>query len=151
MLPDYAECLPPSAVEKLKKVSKKTWVSKKIPDEWRNAMTLPLHKKGSSTDPLSCRSISLLRIWYKIMKGTTTDRLLSHKERTMRRKLYGLRPRRSMTDQVHVVKQMTANRNSYQQPAYVASFDFAVRLIRLIRSSFMTHCEKSGFAANTSD
>ena len=42
------------------------WIYGEIPEEWRTAVVIPVHKKGDRHNPDNYRGISLLNIGYKI-------------------------------------------------------------------------------------
>ncbi|KAK6743157.1 hypothetical protein RB195_010427 [Necator americanus] len=54
--------LPPSGIREMTKIIRSIWIDEKIPDSWRHAIIIPLHKKLSVTDPRNYRGISLLRV-----------------------------------------------------------------------------------------
>jgi len=46
-----------------------------IPEEWRTAFVIPIHKKGDRNNPDNYRGISLLNTRYKIYSKITAKRL----------------------------------------------------------------------------
>jgi len=42
------------------------WIYGDIPEEWRTAIVIPIHKKGDRNNPDNYRGISLLNTGYKI-------------------------------------------------------------------------------------
>jgi len=42
------------------------WIYGDIPEEWRTAIVMPIHKKGERNNPDNYRGISLLNTGYKI-------------------------------------------------------------------------------------
>ncbi|KAK6764817.1 hypothetical protein RB195_024948 [Necator americanus] len=57
--------LSPSGIREMTKIIRSIWIDERIPDSWRHAIIIPLHKKLSVTDPRNYRGISLLRVMYK--------------------------------------------------------------------------------------
>ncbi|KAK6729371.1 hypothetical protein RB195_006431 [Necator americanus] len=47
------------------KIIRSIWIDERIPDSWRHAIIIPLHKELSVTDPRNYRGISLLRVMCK--------------------------------------------------------------------------------------
>ncbi|KAK6763048.1 hypothetical protein RB195_023663 [Necator americanus] len=62
---EMLEYLPPSGIREMKKIIRSIWINERISDSWRHAITIPLHKKLSVTDPRHYRGISLLHFMYK--------------------------------------------------------------------------------------
>ena len=51
------------------------WIYGDIPEEWRTAIVIPVHKKGDRNNPDNYRGISLLNTGYKIYSKITAKRL----------------------------------------------------------------------------
>ena len=51
-----------------------------LPQSWREATVIPLHKKGSRTSPTNYRPISLLSVVAKVQERIVNDRLYQHIE-----------------------------------------------------------------------
>ncbi|KAK6737644.1 hypothetical protein RB195_020013 [Necator americanus] len=98
--------LPPSGIREMKKMIRLIWIDERIPDSWRHAIIIPLHKKLSVTDPKNYRGISLLRVMYKVLERIILDRLIKHREETTRDEQAGFRPGRSTIDQVFIVRRV---------------------------------------------
>ncbi|KAK6728397.1 hypothetical protein RB195_005816 [Necator americanus] len=55
------------------KIIRSVWINERIPDSWRHAIIIPLHKKLSVTDPRDYRGISLLRVINKVLERIILD------------------------------------------------------------------------------
>ncbi|KAK6742342.1 hypothetical protein RB195_009920 [Necator americanus] len=93
--------LSPSGIREMTKIIRSIWISERIPDSWRHAIIIPIHKKLSVTDPRNYRGISLLRVMYKVLERIILDRLIKHREETTRDEQAGFCPGRSTIDQLH--------------------------------------------------
>ena len=51
------------------------WIYGEIPEEWRTAVVIPVHKKGDRHNPDNYRGISLLNTGYKIYSKIIAKRL----------------------------------------------------------------------------
>jgi len=51
------------------------WIYGDIPEEWRTAIVIPIHKKEDRNNPDNCRGISLLNTVYKIYSKIIEKRL----------------------------------------------------------------------------
>jgi hypothetical protein len=51
------------------------WNKEQLPDEWKESITVPIHKKGNKTDCNNYRGISMLSTPYKILLIILLSRL----------------------------------------------------------------------------
>ena len=51
------------------------WNKEELPEEWKESVIVPIHKKGDKTDCINYRSISLLPTTYKILSNILLSRL----------------------------------------------------------------------------
>lgn len=58
------------------KVCQKTWQEKQMPGSWKEAIIIPLNKKGDKTDCSNYRGISLLNTAYKVFSKVLLSRLI---------------------------------------------------------------------------
>ncbi|KAK6734569.1 hypothetical protein RB195_018015 [Necator americanus] len=115
---------PPSGIREMTKIIRSIWIDGRIPDSWRHAIIIPLHKKLSVTDPKNYRGISLLRVMYKVLERIILDRLIKHREETTRDEQAGFRPGRSTIDQVFIVRRAIEIWQRYSKPMQLAFLDF---------------------------
>ncbi|KAK6748090.1 hypothetical protein RB195_000986 [Necator americanus] len=116
--------LPPSGIREMTKIIRSIWIDERIPDSWRHAIIIFLHKKLSVTDPRNYRGISLLRVMYKVLERIILDRLMKHREETMRDEQAGFRPGRSTIDQVFIVGRVIEIWQRYSKLMQIAFLDF---------------------------
>ncbi|KAK6755796.1 hypothetical protein RB195_014283 [Necator americanus] len=91
--------LPPSRILEMTKITRSISIDEKIPDSWRHAIIVPLHKKLSVTEPSNYHGISLLRVMYKYLERIILGRLIRHREETTRDEQAGFCSGRSTIDQ----------------------------------------------------
>ena len=83
-------------VEWLHRIVNRAWKSGMVPDDWRKALVVPVHKKGSKLHCKNYRGISLLSIPGKVyakipekrIRDVTEDKILDE-QGAFRKKLYG--------------------------------------------------------------
>ncbi len=77
------------------------WRQGEIPDEWRKAAVLPLHKgTGNKDECCKYRAISLLSEPSKIYGKIMTDRLMQVSKKKVSDKQLGFRRRKNCVDQI---------------------------------------------------
>ncbi|PNF26628.1 hypothetical protein B7P43_G09369 [Cryptotermes secundus] len=60
---------------KIHKLITSIWHKEKLPDQWKESIIIPVHKKGDKTDCSNYRGISLLSTSYKIVSNILLSRL----------------------------------------------------------------------------
>ncbi|KAK6757572.1 hypothetical protein RB195_015407 [Necator americanus] len=113
--------LPPSGIREMTKIIRSIWINERIPDSWRHAIIIPLHKKLSVTDPRNYRGVSLLRVMYKVLERIIPDRLIKHREETTRDEQAGFR---ATIDQVFIVRRVIEIWQGCSKPMQLAFLDF---------------------------
>ncbi|KAK6749724.1 hypothetical protein RB195_001996 [Necator americanus] len=121
---EILKCLAPSEIREMTEIIRSIWIDERIPDSWKYAIIVPLHKKLSVTDPRNYRGISLLRVMYKVLERIILDRLIKHREETTRDEQAGFRPGRSTFDQVFNVRRVIEIWQRYSKPMQLAFLDF---------------------------
>ena len=56
------------------------WNKEELPEEWKESIIVPIHKKGDKTDCNNYRGISLLSTTYKILSNILLSRLIPYAE-----------------------------------------------------------------------
>jgi len=54
------------------------WKKEKLPEEWKESIIVPIHKKGDKTDCNNYRGISLLPTTYKVSSNILLSRLIPY-------------------------------------------------------------------------
>ena len=54
------------------------WKKEKLPEEWKESIIVPIHKKGDNKDCNNYRGISLLPTTYKILSNILLSRLVPY-------------------------------------------------------------------------
>ncbi|KAJ4434340.1 hypothetical protein ANN_22899 [Periplaneta americana] len=94
------------------------------PEEWQEAIIIPIFKKGDRRDCGNYRGISLLNTGYKIYSKIITNRLAVITENILLEEQHGFRKNRSCIDCVFSISQMIEKNREYNIPTYIAFIDY---------------------------
>jgi hypothetical protein len=81
------------------------WNNEELPDQWKESITVPLHKKSDKTDCNNYRGISLLSTPYKILTNILLSRLSPYIDEIIGDHQCGFRRNRLTTDQIFCICQ----------------------------------------------
>ena len=82
------------------------WNKEELPEEWKESIIVPIHKKGDKTDFNNYRGISLLPTTYKILSNILLSRLTPYAEEITGDHQCGSRRNRSSTDHLFCIREM---------------------------------------------
>jgi hypothetical protein len=82
------------------------WNKEELPEEWRDPVTVPIHKKGDETDCNNYRGIAHLPTTYKILSNILLSRLIPYEEEIMGDYQCGFQRNRSTTDHIFCIRQI---------------------------------------------
>ena len=79
--PKFLQEIIDEVTEPLSILFNKTLKEDKIPEQWRLANVVPLHKKGTKSNPENYRPISLTSVVSKLMEKIVRDKIMVHMEK----------------------------------------------------------------------
>jgi hypothetical protein len=82
------------------------WNKEELPQQWKESITVPIHKKGDKTDCNNYRGISLLSTAYKILSNILLARLTPCVNEVIGDHQCGFRRNRSTTDKLLYIRQI---------------------------------------------
>jgi hypothetical protein len=82
------------------------WSKEELPQQWKESITVPIHKKGDKTDCNNYRGISLLTTAYKILSNILLARLTPHANEVIGDHQCGFRHNRSTTNHIFYIRQI---------------------------------------------
>ena len=100
------------------------WNYGDIPEEWRTAIVIPIHKKGDRNNPDNYRGISLLNTGYKIYSKNIAKRLTAIAEVLLLEEQNGFRKGRSCMDCIFSASQIIEKHREFNIPTYIGFIDF---------------------------
>jgi len=82
------------------------WKKEKLPEEWKESIIVPIHKKGDKRDCNNYRGISLLPTTYKILSNILLSRLTPYAKEIIGEHQCGFRRNRSTIDHIFCIRQI---------------------------------------------
>jgi len=95
-----------------------------LPEEWKESIIVPIHKKGDKRDCNNYRDISLLTTTYKILSSILLSRLIPYAEETTGDHQCGFRRSRSTTDHIFCIRQILEKKWEYNEAVHQLFIDF---------------------------
>ena len=90
------------------------WKKEKLPEEWKESIIVPIHKKGDKTDCNNCRGISLLPTTYKILSNILFSRLIPYAKEIIGDLQCGFRRNKSTIDHIFCIRQILEKKMGIQ-------------------------------------
>jgi hypothetical protein len=109
--------------EKIYKLIIAIWNKEKLPEEWKESIIVPIHKKGDKTDCNNYRGISLLPITYKILANILLSRLIPYAEEITGDHQGGFRHNRSTTDHIFCIRQVLEKKWEHNEAVHQLFID----------------------------
>jgi hypothetical protein len=96
------------------------WNKKELPDQWKESIIVPIHKKGEETVCNNYCGISLLSTSYKILSNILLSRLGPYTEVIIGDHQRGFRSNRPTTDQIFCIHQILEKKNGITKRQYIS-------------------------------
>ena len=94
------------------------WKKEKLPEEWKESIIVPIHKKGDKTDCNNYRGLSLLRTTYKILSNILLSRLTPYAKEIIGDHQCGFQRNRSTIDHIFCIRQILEKKWEYNEEVY---------------------------------
>lgn len=120
------------------------WNREHVPQDWKDAVVVPVHKKGARTDCSNYRGISLLSIAGKILTSIIRSRLSEVYEANLREEQAGFRSGRGCVDQIFNLRQVFERRIRHGRPFGALFVDFSAAFDSVHRESLWAALRKAG-------
>jgi hypothetical protein len=91
---------------KIHKLICSVWKEEELPQQWKQSIIIPIHKKGDKTDCNNYRGILLLSTAYKILSNNILARLTPYVNEVIGDHQCGFRHNRSTTDHILYIRQI---------------------------------------------
>ena len=110
--------------EELCRQVQNVWNTETMPERWKEAVIVPIYKKGERALCANYRGIALLDTAYNIITGCIRDRLKVAVEHMLGEYQAGFRNNRSTADQIFTIKQIMADSYEHNLPMHILFIDF---------------------------
>ena len=95
-----------------------------MPEEWKESIIVPSHKKGDKTDCNNYRGMSLWPTTYKIFSNILLSRLIPYAEEVIVDHQCRFRRSRSTTDRIFCIRQILEKKWEYNEAVHQLFIDF---------------------------
>jgi sorting nexin-29 len=106
------------------KLIKLIWNKEELSHQWKESITVSIHKKGDKTDCSNYRGTSLLSTSYKILSNILLARLKPYADEIIGDHQCGFRRNRSTTDQIFYVRHLPEKQLEYNGTVHHLFIDF---------------------------
>jgi len=96
----------------------------KLPEEWKESIIVPIHKKGDETDCSNYRDISHLPTTYKILSNILLSRLIPYAKKIIGDHQCGFRRNWSTTDHMFCIRQILEKKWEYNEEVHQLFINF---------------------------
>ncbi|KAL1446149.1 hypothetical protein WDU94_012366 [Cyamophila willieti] len=132
----------------LYRVFRTIWMNKKVPDDWRIGIVVPLFKKGDKKKCANYRGITLTSQVSKLYERILEKKIRSKIEQQLNEEQYGFRPGRSTIDLIFGLRQLMEKKYEYNEDLWMAFLDIkkafdAVRRIKVWEALQHARIDKS--------
>jgi len=100
------------------------WKREKLPEEWKESIIVPIHKKGDKTGCSNYRGISLLSTTYKILSNILLSRLIPYAKEIIGDLQCAFRRNRSTIDHIFCIRQILEKKWEYNEEVHHLFIDF---------------------------
>ncbi|KAL1446132.1 hypothetical protein WDU94_005544 [Cyamophila willieti] len=130
--------------KEIHKLILEVWENEDLPQEWTEALIIPILKKGDKLNCNNYRGIALLNNTYKILSKIVQKRLEVFTEEIIDEHQAGFVKGRSTMDQILIIKESMAKYWEYNKECHLLFVDFSKAYDSLIRSKIWEKMENFG-------
>jgi hypothetical protein len=116
------------------------WNKEELPQQWKESIIVPIHKKDDKTDGNNYPGISLLSTAYKILSTILLAKLTPYVNEFIDDYQCGFRRNRSTTDQIFYIRQILEKKWEYNGTMHQLFIDFKEAYYSVKREFFTIFC-----------
>ncbi|XP_058449405.1 uncharacterized protein LOC131429348 [Malaya genurostris] len=121
----------------------------KLPEEWKEGVICPIHKKGDHLECEDFRAITVLNAAYKVLPQIIFRRLSPKTNEFVGSYQAGFVDGRSTTDQIFTVRKILQKCREYQVPTHHLFIDFKAAYDSIDRIELWKIMDKNSFPGNS--
>ncbi|XP_062717045.1 uncharacterized protein LOC134292171 [Aedes albopictus] len=121
------------------------WETEQLPEEWKEGVICPIHKKGDHLECENFRAITILNAAYKVLSQIIFRRLSPKTNEFVGSYQAGFIDGRSTTDQIFTVRQILQKCREYQVPTHHPFIDFKAAYDSIDRAELWRIMDENGF------
>jgi hypothetical protein len=118
------------------------WNKEELPDQWKESIIVPVHKKGDKTDCSNYRRISVLSASYKILSNIILSRLSPYKEEFTGDHQCWFRRNRSTTDQICYIRHILEKKWEGNETVHQLFVDFKKAYDSVYEEIILQHSDR---------
>src|SRR6478609_2863914 len=100
------------------------WECERVPDEWKKAIIVPIHKKKDKMDCNNYRGVSILCYCSKVYSNILLRRMRKRTDELLAEEQAGFRAQRNTTEQIFVLRQVVEKYTEMNKDLFVGYIDF---------------------------
>ena len=131
-------------IDWLMELLQEVWKTRQVPQEWKNATLVPLHKKKDRRICDNYRGVSLLSVPGKVLTLILLERLQDIIEPQLMEAQCGFREGRGTIDQIWVARQVVERAAEYRTPVMMCFVDLTKAYDSVDRSALMAVLKSYG-------
>jgi hypothetical protein len=106
------------------KLISSTWNKEELPQQWKESIIIPIHKRGDKTECNNYQDISLLSTAYKTLSHILLTRLTPYVNAVIGEHQCGFHDNRSIMDQIFYIWQILQNKWDYNRTVHQLFINF---------------------------
>ena len=122
------------------------WDSERVPDEWKKAIIVPIHKKKDKMDCNNYRGVSILCHCSKVYSNILLRRMRKRTDEILAEEQAGFRAQRNTTEQIFVLRQVVEKYTEMNKDLFVGYIDFRKAFDSIWRRGLWRVMRNLGFA-----
>lgn len=146
--PEQLKCLGETGITVLHQLLNMIWRQKKIPEDWRIAVILPIFKKGDKRMCGNYRGISLLSTVEKVYESIIERKIRTIVEERLEDSQSGFRKGHSVHDHIFSIRQVIEKTLKHDREAYICYLDLEKAFDRVKREYIWEVLGKKGISNN---